>query len=125
MRSILILILSIVNSALVFAQDAEFSFVDDTHKFGRVDEGPLLKHTYYFTNTGTEPMVITDMKVSCTCTKYRFPLKPVMPGAQDSIMVSFDTVGKIGFQDRTLNIYANTKKNPTPIRFKVFVKNKD
>ena len=125
MKNILILIISLLNSALLIAQNAEFSFEEQTHKFGRVDEGPLLKQTYYFTNTGDTPMVITDMKVTCTCTKYKFPLKPVMPGARDSILVSFDTVGKIGYQDRTLDIYANTKKNPSQIRFKVFVKNKD
>ena len=56
------------------------------------------------------------------CTKYRFPLKPVMPGAQDTIHVSFDTQGKAGYQIRDLEIFANTPKNPTKIRFKVQVK---
>lgn len=115
-----------LSSVCCFAQQAEFSFEDDTHRFPRTKEGPTLSHTYYFTNTGDTPLFITDYKVSCSCTHAKFPMKPVPPGARDSIVVTFDTKMKIGYQDRLINIFSNASNNPTPIRFKVFVaKNKD
>ncbi|MGB0166908.1 MAG: DUF1573 domain-containing protein [Luteibaculum sp.] len=111
-----------MNSALGFAQAAEFSFEDDTHRFGTVTEGEQLYHAYPFTNVGEEPLFITNVKVSCMCTKYKFPMKPVPVGAKDTIHVYFDTKGKAGYQIRDLFITANTKSNPTKIRFKALVK---
>lgn len=117
-----IALLLLLNSALGFCQEAEFFFPETEYKFPKTDEGELLKHDFVFKNVGTEPLFITNIKVNCMCTKYRFPLKPVMPGAQDTIHVSFDTQGKAGYQIRDLEIFANTPKNPTKIRFKVQVK---
>jgi len=111
-------------SAIGFGQFAEMQFDHDVFKFKRTDPGPTLKHVYPFTNTGDVPLVIQEIKVACTCTKSRFPLHPVMPGQTDSIQVFFDTNSKIGFQDRTLEIHANTENKTEKIRFKVFVNKK-
>ncbi len=123
MRAILSFII-LLNSALVFGQAAEFSFIETEHKFEKCEEGEQLQHNFVFTNTGSEPLFITNIKVNCMCTKTRFPMKPVPPGAQDSIQVFFDTQGKGGYQIRDLEIFANTSPNPTKIRFKVHVKKK-
>lgn len=118
----LIFILSIlVNSALVFGQAAEFSFADKTTvKWDKTPEGEVLKHYFVFTNTGTEPLVITDAKVACSCTKVEFPKYPVPPNANDSIKVSFDTKGKFYYQDRIIELQANTKK-VQKLRLKAYV----
>lgn len=110
------------NSALVLGQAAEFSFEDDTHRFGSVQEGEQLYHPFVFTNTGDKPLFITNIKVGCMCTRYRFPMQPVPVGVTDTIHVYFDTQGKAGYQIRDLKITANTLTNPTNIRFKTLVK---
>ncbi len=116
----------LLNSALGFSQAAEFSFVDDKHNFGFVREGEQLYHPYVFTNTGEAPLFITNIKVNCMCTRYRFPMKPVPVGGTDTVHVYFDTKRKSGYQIRDLKITANTPNNPTTIRFKAFVrKSKD
>lgn len=123
MKAIALIIGFVISSVLSFAQ-AELFFDSPTHKFDKVEEGPKLQHVYYFTNRGDAPLLITDYKVSCSCTKAKFPLHPVLPNQNDSIIVTFDTKGKIGYQDRTIDIFSSAKNNPEKIRFKVFVKPK-
>lgn len=123
MRLILFLIL-LLNSALASAQVAEFSFSDPNLRLPKTPEGKVLTFEYPFTNKGTAPLVISEIKVQCTCTKFEFPKEPVMPGASGVIKVTFDTNGKIGYQDRILQVFANTKKSPYELRFRVMVDNK-
>lgn len=112
-------------SSYIFSQGkAELNFEKEIIKLGKVKEGEVLNFEYYFTNTGTEPLLITDIKVACTCTKFEYPKNPVGPGEKQVIKVSFDTKNKIGYQDRTLEVYSNAKKSPKIIRFKVDVDNR-
>ncbi|MCB0761494.1 MAG: DUF1573 domain-containing protein [Flavobacteriales bacterium] len=122
MRIFFIFLCSIIlNSATVFGQFAEFSFEETVHKFPKTVEGEQLSCVYSFTNTGTEPLIISSYKVECTCTKAEYSKAPIMPGESGEITVTFDTNGKIGWQYRTVSIYANTKETPTEIEFRVKV----
>jgi hypothetical protein len=103
---------------------AEITFEKEVLKLGKVKEGEILNFEYPFINTGNEPLLISEIKVACTCTKFDYPKNPIAPGEKSSIKVSFDTHNKIGYQDRTLEIYYNSKKSPKIIRFKVDVDNK-
>lgn len=109
----------------VFSQSkADFKFEKEVIKFGKVKEGEVLNFEYTFVNSGTEPLLINEIKVACTCTKFDYPKNPIAPGEKALIKVSFDTKNKIGYQDRTLEIYSNAKKSPKILRFKVDVDNK-
>lgn len=119
MRSILFAIL-ILNSALGFGQAAEFFVEDPLHKFPKTNEGDTLSHTFVVVNKGTAPLIITEAKVACPCTKVQFP-DTIPPGTTDSIVVSFDTNGKYYQQDRRIILFTNTKKKMEELRFKVFV----
>lgn len=110
-----------MNSAFIFTDGAEFSFLDRSYKFPDVTAGVLLEHDYSFTNTGDEPLIISDYKVACSCTKITFPEEPVLPGATGSVHLTFDTEGKFGFQSRKVQISSNASKKPTVISFKVTV----
>ncbi|MBL4706498.1 MAG: DUF1573 domain-containing protein [Flavobacteriales bacterium] len=120
MSKIILILFILLNSALTWSQ-AEFQFNESTHKFPKTEEGVLLEHDYTFTNTGTEPLIISEIKVSCSCTKFTYPKEPILPGQMGTIHVTFDTKDKSEFQNRTLSIYSNTKKSPEKIRFKVLV----
>lgn len=122
MRLLFIAILWI-NSALVSAQEAEFSFEQSTIKLPKTKEGEIINFEFKFTNTGKLPLIISEIKVQCTCTTFDFPKQPIQPGAQGVIKVSFDTKGKIGYQDRILEVFANTLKSPVKLRFKVMIDN--
>jgi hypothetical protein len=113
-----------ITTAFPVKGEAVFSFIGKTtYKFPDTKEGVLLTHTYKFKNIGNEPLIISNYKVACSCTKVDFPKAPVMPNQTAEIKVSFDTNGKYGYQDRVIYIYSNAKKNPVKLRFKVYVYN--
>lgn len=111
----------IINSAIGFAQYAEFKFLSKTtHKWEKTNEGVQLQHYFVFENNGEVPLVINEALVSCSCTKIEFPQYPVLPQQKDSILVRFDTHQKYYMQDRRIKLKANTEKEQE-LRIKVFV----
>lgn len=124
MRIALLLLISIIYTNVFSQEKANFKFEKEVIKLGKVKEGEVLNFEYPFINSGNEPLLINDIKVACTCTKFEYPKNPIAPGEKATIKVSFDTKNKIGYQDRTLEIYSNSPKSPKILRFKVDVDNK-
>lgn len=111
----------VINSALGFGQEAEFFVKKPVHKFPKAQEGILLEHSFTVVNTGDSPLIISEYKVECTCTKAILPTDPILPGKSAIIKVTFDTEGKSYYQDRIIFLQTNTKKKTEKLRFKVFV----
>lgn len=103
------------------ADGAEFYFKEDRVRFADTEEGAILTHDFTFTNVGNAPLIISDYKVSCSCTKITFPLTPIAPGNTGTIHLSFDTTGKYDYQFRKVEVYSNASKNPYTLSFKVYV----
>ena len=89
-----------LSSAFTYTGGAEFFIKDKNHDFTDTNEGVVLEHDYHFTNTGTAPLIISDYKVACICTKITFPKNPIAPKQSGTIHLSFDTQGKYGYQNR-------------------------
>ena len=100
-----------------------------TFESTEVDYGTIQQHadplrTFEFTNTGTEPLVITHAKGSCGCTVPIWPKEPILPGEAASIEVRYDTkrIGKFtkrvtlttneGSEKRVLTIKGDVLKAP-------------
>ncbi|GLR17362.1 DUF1573 domain-containing protein [Portibacter lacus] len=97
-------------------------FAENTYDFGEVMDGEKVEHTYSFTNTGSEPLVISNAKGSCGCTVPSWPKEPIAPGETGEILVRFDSKGKGrvggGAQTKTVTITANTTPPDTRITIK-------
>ncbi|MEY3398543.1 MAG: hypothetical protein RL220_1137 [Bacteroidota bacterium] len=119
MKLFAIICLFVINSAFVFGQSAEFSFKERILKLESVDEGVPMEFSFEFTNSGSEPLIITEYDVECTCTKVEYPTEPVLPGKGGTIKVKFDTAGKAGWQYRKIYLLANTKDQIEEIEFRV------
>jgi hypothetical protein len=79
-----------------------------THDFGDIVQGDKVDHTYYFTNTGNEPLLITNVQVSCGCTTPKgWPRDPIPPGGKGELSISFNSAGKMGKQNKTVTIVSN------------------
>ena len=109
-----------LSSAFTFRSGAEFSFLDRNHDFTDAKEGVLLEHDFVFTNSGSLPLIISDYKVACSCTKISFPDKPILPNEKGVVHLSFDTKGKYGFQSRKIELFSNASKK-VKLSFRVFV----
>jgi Protein of unknown function (DUF1573) len=100
-------------------------FDELVHDFGSITTGDIVKHTFYFTNSGTNPLLITNATASCGCTVPIFPKTPVAPGARDSVIVQFNSANKLGLQNKTVNVYANTNPASTVLGITASVKEKE
>ncbi len=90
-----------------------FTFVTDSHDFGQVEEGELVKRSYRFTNTGTAPLIISDASAQCGCTVPQFPKNPVAVGETNEIVVHFNSKERTGIQNKEITITANTEPTLT------------
>lgn len=121
MRLFFAIIIIALNSALGFAQEAEFDIDKAVVKFPKTHEGEILKHTFTVENSGDAPLIISKYEVACPCTKLEFPNHPINPGEKAELKLTFDTKGKYYFQDRTILVHTNTKQGIHKLRMKVNV----
>jgi hypothetical protein len=70
------------------------SFENPTYDWGKVNDGDKVTHVFKFTNTGENPLIISDAKGSCGCTVPEWPKEPIAPGKKGEIKVVFDSKGK-------------------------------
>jgi hypothetical protein len=84
------------------------TFEKKSHDFGDIEQGEKVEHTFTFSNTGTEPLIITNVEVTCGCTTPKgWPRDPIAPGEKGELIVSFASVGKIGRQNKPVVIVSN------------------
>ena len=98
-------------------------FNEEIHNFGNVDVNTDNPYSFIFTNTGKEPLLITNAKGSCGCTVPSWPKDPIMPGKTGKIDVVFrPSKGQAGKpQEKTVTITANTEPVNTVVRIKAMV----
>jgi hypothetical protein len=70
------------------------TFENPNFDWGKVNDGDKVTHIFKFTNSGKEPLIISDAKGSCGCTVPEWPKEPIAPGAKGEIKVVFDSKGK-------------------------------
>ena len=87
---------------------AVITFEKKTHDFGDIFQGDKVEETFRFTNTGTEPLIITNVQVTCGCTTPKgWPRDPIMPGGKGEITVAFNSAGKNGRQNKVVTVVSN------------------
>lgn len=96
----------------------EFKFDVEEHNFGTIKQGDAVTYEFKFTNTGNEPIIISNAEGSCGCTVPVYPKQPILKGQQASIKVTFNSAGKSGMQDKTVTITSNAKQNPMVLHMK-------
>lgn len=97
---------------------AAFKFEQNEFDFGTVKEGEVVERVFKFTNTGKAPLVIQNAAGSCGCTVPEWPKEPIAPNAAGEIRVKFDSRGKVGANNKTVTIIANTNPETTTLTLK-------
>lgn len=82
-------------------------FYEDSHNFGEIKEGEKVTHTFKFKNTGSNDLVIENVKPSCGCTTPNWSKDPIPPGEEGFVDVQFDSKGKSGMQKKSVTVVAN------------------
>lgn len=95
------------------------SFEKKNHDFGDIYQGDKVEETFKFTNTGTEPLIITNVQVTCGCTTPKgWPRDPIAPGGKGEITIGFNSAGKMNRQNKVITIISNaTNSDEAQISF--------
>lgn len=83
-----------------------------TYDFGDVPQGDKVEHTFKFRNTGAEPLIITNVQVTCGCTTPKgWARDPIAPGQTGEITVAFNSQGKWGKQNKVVTVVSNASNS--------------
>lgn len=98
-------------------------FAEEVHNFGKVEVESENLYSFQFTNTGSEPLEISNAKGSCGCTVPNWPKEPIMPGKSATIDVKFTpNAGQAGQEvEKVVTVTANTVPENTMVRIKANV----
>jgi hypothetical protein len=88
---------------------ADFKFEREVHDFGTIKEGVQAEYVFKFTNTGKEPLVITNVQASCGCTTPKWTKEPVKPGESGSVTAIYNSKGRPGNFNKAVTITSNAK----------------
>lgn len=91
------------------------------HDFGKVKQNSENKYAFTFTNSGTEPLVITNAVGSCGCTVPDYPKDPIAPGQSASIDVVYKPGVQENQQEKMVTVTANTDPIQTTLKIRAFV----
>ena len=112
-RRILIMAAFALAALVAFAEGPGIEFKDTKHDMGIIKAADgKVTHKYEFTNPGTAPLVIKTAFGSCDCAKIKYPTKPIAPGSEGTISVTYDPRSKSGEVSATITVITNVKEAP-------------
>jgi len=99
------------------AQEAgpKLEFENPNIDFGTIVQDSEPFRTIKITNTGDEPLLITNARGSCGCTVPTVPKKPILPGETAEMKVRYDTK-RVGSINKTVTLTTNEKVKTRTIR---------
>ena len=91
----------------------ERTLIDAGH-IGEDDLPPV--YTFRWRNTGGKPLVVTRVQTTCGCAAASWDKKPVAPGGEGAVTVTYRPKGHPGVFDRRIFVYTQlSDKEPTAI----------
>lgn len=115
MKKLLTLIVFVLAGATVASAQAEgdkqngpqIKFEKESHDFGKINEGVVAEYDFKFTNTGTAPLILTNVRPSCGCTTPDWPKDPIQPGKSSVIKVKYNSVNRPGAFHKSITVTSN------------------
>ena len=93
------------------------ALAESSFDFGKIKKGDKVEHVYEVTNTGTNPLVISEVKPGCGCTAGDFTKEPILPGKKGKITLHFDSSNFDGNVSKYADVFANVEKAPIKLTF--------
>ena len=103
---------------------ARIKFDDPNWDFGSIQKGSTVSHNYWFSNVGTEDLVITKIKPTCGCTTTKSKGITVPPGGRSYIDISFNSGRFNNVITKGIVVETNDALNPyLELRFTATINN--
>lgn len=93
------------------------AWLDSTYRdMGKLKSGRDIEVTFRFKNTGTNPLVFSNVSAGCGCTVPEKPDRPYAPGEVDKIKAVFSSKGQhLGEHRKTVTVTSNTSPDPVVV----------
>lgn len=95
---------------------SKITFSEKSFDFGDIGQGDKVEYTFEFENTGTEPLILSDVRTTCGCTAPQWPREPIAPGVKASLKVVFNSAGKMGMQNKVITVMSNAVNSPERVK---------
>lgn len=92
----------------------QIKFDTVAYDYGNVQLGGNGVHEFVFENTGTKPLVLSNVRSSCGCTIPEWPKDPIKSGEKASIKVKYDT-RRVGPFSKSITVYSNAGTAPVVV----------
>lgn len=121
-KTVLILFVGLMSLG-IYAQEstAKIEFKSETVDYGEIEKGSDGVRVFEFTNTGSVPLVISNVKSSCGCTIPKKPEEPILPGKTGQIQVKYDTK-RVGPIRKAITVTSNADTPTKVLKIKGNVK---
>ena len=87
--------------------------------FGRAMSGEIVKHSYYFTNTGNQDLLLSNVQPQCGCTATGEWTRQVKPGQSGVIPIQFNSANYNTPVTKIITVTSNDKTQPMlPLQLK-------
>ncbi len=104
-------------SILVNKFFAAFEWVSTTHDFGTIKKDVPVEHEFEFTNTGSEPLLISSVKASCGCTVTAYTTEQIPAGGKGYVKATYNAA-KVGVFAKSVTVNANTDSGAVQLSIK-------
>ena len=102
------------NTKAVGGNGPMISVDKEAHDYGTIKQGANGTCEFVVTNTGDQPLIITNCKGSCGCTVPKCDTEPIKPGQKTTITVKYDTK-RVGPINKSVTISSNATNTPEKI----------
>lgn len=83
-------------------------FENQTFDFGKIKQGEPVTHEFKFTNTGSAPMIISNVSASCGCTTPDWTKDIIPPGGKGFIKATYNAAAAGAFS-KSVTVTANVE----------------
>jgi hypothetical protein len=95
--------------------NANLVFETSSHSFGNIIEGQIATYEFKFTNTGTEPLELTNVRASCGCTTPKWPRELIQPGQTSVVRAEYNSSGRPGTFSKNIFVTSNAGQSTLTI----------
>ena len=88
-------------------ETTEVAFDEVEYKFGPLAKGDSAIHRFTFKNTGKKPLLIEDVKPSCSCTAKNWSKEPIAPGGRGFVETAMKATNP-GIFKKSVTVTMNT-----------------
>ena len=90
------------------AAQPRFTSNTSQYSLGQIEWKHPVNVEYIVTNTGTDPLVLTEVEPDCACTVAQWTQTPIAPGAKGTINVTFDAEA-LGHFQKSIAVFTNAE----------------